>query len=88
MLPLNSLILIEYEEPSEKKTEGGLYVPPATNTINAKNFLREAKVIEVNPDSKHIKAGDSVYFDIRAIYKVPGEENKYFVRTEDTYGIK
>ena len=88
MLPLNSLIIIDYEEPTEKKTEGGLYVPPATNTINAKNFLREAKVVAVNPKCEHIKAGDSVYFDIRAIYLVPGEEHKYFVRTEDTYGVK
>lgn len=88
MLPLNSLVLIEYEEPVEKKTQGGLYVPPATNTVSSKNFLREAKVLEVNPDCKHIEMGNIVYFDIRAKYIVPGTENKYFVRTEDIYGVK
>lgn len=88
MLPLNNLVLIEYEEPTEKKTEGGLYVPPATTTVSAKDFLKEAKVLEVNPDAKHVKAGDTIYFDVRAKVIVPGRENQYFVRAEDVYGIK
>lgn len=88
MLPLNNLVLIEYEEPKEKKSEGGLYVPPATTTVTAKDFLKEGKVLEVNPDAKHVKAGDIIYFDIRAKVIVPSTNNQYFVRGEDVYGIK
>ena len=88
MLPLNNQVLIEYEEPKEKMSDGGLYVPPATTTVSAKDYLKEAKVLEVNPKAEHVKPGDTIYFDIRAKVIVPGTTNQYFVRGEDIYGIK
>ena len=47
MKPLNSLILIKYEEPTEKKTDSGLYVPQAVETVTAQNFLKEGTVSTV-----------------------------------------
>lgn len=88
MKPLNSLILIEYEEPTEKKTDAGLYVPPTANTVTAQDFLKEAKVVAVNEDENVIKAGDTVYFNIHSKTVVPDMENHYFVRKEDLYGVK
>jgi co-chaperonin GroES (HSP10) len=88
MLPLNSLIMVEYEEPAEKKTEAGLYVPPTTTTITAQDFLKEGTVLAVNPKEENIKVGDVVYFNIHAKTLVPGTKNQYFVRTEDLYGVK
>lgn len=88
MLPLNNYILIEYEEPKEKQTEGGLYVPPATTTVSAKNYLKEAKVLAVNTDIKNIKEGDTIYFDLRAKVVVPGTTNQYVIRGEDIYLVK
>jgi len=88
MLPMNNFVLIEYEEPTEKTTEGGLYIPPATTTVSAKDFLKEAKVLEVNPKAEHVKAGDTIYFDIRAKVIVPGTTNQFVIRGEDIYLIK
>lgn len=87
MKPLNSEILITYEEPTEKKTEGGLYVPPETNKMGgtANNFLKQGKVIAVNPDCKNIAVDDEILFDNRAKVKVPGMSGHYLVRTEDVY---
>ena len=87
MQPLNSLILIEYIEPKEKKTEGGLYVPPSQDN-KALGHLREGKVIEVNPEEKYIKPGQQILFNINAACYVPGDETKRFVRSEDIYAIK
>ena len=88
MKPLNSLILIKYEEPTEKKTDSGLYVPQAVETVTAQNFLKEGTVVAVNEDEKTIKVGDIVYFNIRAKAVVPEQSNMFFVRKEDLYGIK
>ena len=88
MKPLNSLILVEYEEPSEKKTDSGLYVPPAAYTITANDFLKEGTVLKVNPEEKHIKEGDKVYFNINARVKVPQHDNMLLVRSEDIYLVK
>lgn len=88
MKPLNSLILIKYEEPTEKKTDSGLYVPQAVETVTAQNFLKEGTVVAVNEDEKTIKVGDIVYFNIRAKAVVPEQANMFFVRKEDLYGIK
>lgn len=88
MKALNSLILIEYEEPSEKKTDSGLYVPPAANTVTAQDFLKEGKVLAINAKEEVVKVGDTVYFNIHAKTVVPGTKNQYFVRSEDLYGIK
>ena len=88
MLPLNNLILVEYEEPVEKKTEAGLYVPPTTTTTTAQDFLKEGKVLAVNPKEEHIKVGDTVLFSIYAKTVVPGTKNQFFVRLEDLYAVK
>ena len=88
MKPLNSLILIKYEEPTEKKTDSGLYVPQAVETVTAQNFLKEGTVVAVNEEEKTIKVGDIVYFNIRAKAVVPEQPNMFFVRKEDLYGIK
>lgn len=87
MKPLNSLILIKYCEPTEKKTQSGLYVPPTTDN-NAFNFLQEGEVLAVNPDCKHINVGDTVLFNMNATAKVPNIDDQRFVRTEDIYAVK
>ena len=86
MKPLNSLILIEYEEPVEKKTDAGIYVPP-TSDNNALGHLREAKVLAVNPKEEDIKVGDSILFNKLAATKVPGHTDKRLVRKEDCYAV-
>lgn len=88
MQPLNSLILIEYEEPKEQITDSGIYVPASANTVTAQDFLKQGKVLAVNADEKTIKPGDIVYFNLHAKTIVPGEKNQYFVRKEDLYGIQ
>lgn len=88
MLPLNSLILIQYEEPTEKKTDSGLYVPPAANTTTAKDFLKEGVVIAVNPDENNIQVGDTVLFSAYAITNIHGVKDQILVRKEDIYAIK
>lgn len=88
MKPMNSLILVQYEEPVEKTTASGIVVPPSANTITAQDHLKEGLVLEVNPKEEHIKIGDTVVFSIHAKTKVPGTENQYFVRKEDIYGVK
>lgn len=86
MKPLNTLILIEYEEPTEKKTETGIYVPPSVDN-NALGFLREAKVLAVNPKCENIKVGDTVLFNKNAATKVPTEKTQRLVREEDIYAV-
>lgn len=88
MKPQNSLILIEYVEETEKRTEAGIYVPP-TSENNAIGFLREGKVVAVNrkeeTEEKDINVGDTVYFNKNAITTIPTEKNKVLVRKEDIY---
>lgn len=86
MKPLNTLILVEYEEPTEKQTKSGLYVPP-TSDGKAFNFLRKGKVLAVNPECKHIEEGNTVLFNINAVAKVPDMTDKLLVRTEDIYAV-
>lgn len=90
MKPLNSLILIEYEEPVEKKTETGIYVPPTADN-NALGHLREGKVIEINrkeeTEDKDIKIGDTVLFNKLAATKVPGNDKLRLIRKEDLYAV-
>lgn len=88
MKPLNSLILVKYEEPTEKKTEAGLYVPPAANTVTASNFLKEGVVVAVNPKEENIKENDTILFNYNARVKVPGEKDLIMVRSEDIYAVK
>lgn len=86
MKPLNSEILIEYEVPTESKTEGGLYVPPSQDG-KANNFLRIGKVLEVNSKEEEIKVGDNILFNYQTKVKVPEHPNKFLVRKEDVYMI-
>lgn len=86
MKPLNNEILIEYEVPTEAKTEGGLYVPPSQDG-KANSFLREGKVLAVNKDEEEIKEGDVVLFNYNAKVFIPKEKNKMLVRREDIYLI-
>lgn len=88
MKPLNSLILIEYQEPQEKRTDSGIYVPSTANTVTAQDFLRAGKVLEVNADEELIKKGDTVYFNLHAKTVVPGQKDQYFVRKEDLYAVE
>ena len=89
MKPFNKEILIEYVEPTEQKSEGGLYIPPETNKMGgtANNFLRKGKVLAINKDEEVIKEGDEVLFDYRARVIVPGVENNYLLRNADIYMI-
>lgn len=86
MKPLNSLILIEYEEPSERITDGGIYVAPSADN-NALGHLRAAKVLAVNPKEEDIKVGDTILFNKLAATKVPKEDNKRLIRKEDCYAV-
>lgn len=83
--PLNSLILVEWQE-EEKKTESGLYIPP-TSDNNAFGFLKEGKVLNVNPDCKHIEVGDIVLFNHLAKTEIPKDKTMVLVRTEDVYAV-
>ena len=86
MKPLNSLILIEYTEPTEKKTDAGIYVPPTADN-NALGHLREATVLAINPKEEDVKVGDKVLFNKLAATKVPGQDDKRLIRKEDLYAI-
>ena len=89
MKPCNKEILINYEEPTEQKSEGGLYIPPETNKIGgtANDFLKEGTVIAVNEKEEVIKEGDKVLFDYRARVRVPNNPTKFLVRDVDIYMI-
>jgi len=89
MKPLNSEILITYEEPTEKKTEGGLYIPPETNKMGgtARDFLKKGVVVEVAQKEEIVKPGDEVLFDFRARVNVPNMADHYLLRSEDVYMI-
>lgn len=87
MKPLNSLILIHYEEEKEKKTEAGIFVP-TTAENNAIGFLRMGTVLEINRKEEEdgdIKVGDKVYFNKNAIATIPTEKDNVLVRKEDIY---
>lgn len=90
MKPVNSLILVQYEEEKEKQTETGIYIPPTAEN-NAIGFLRSGKVLEINrkeaEEEKDIKVGDTVLFNKNAICYIPTEKDKVFVRKEDVYGV-
>lgn len=86
MKPLNTLILIEFEEAGETKTKSGLYVP-ATVDKNALGFLREGKVLAVNPKEEIVKVGDTVLFNKNAAVEVPGNKSQRLIRTEDLYAV-
>lgn len=84
MKPLNNEILIEYETPTEAKTEGGLYVPPSQDG-KANSFLREGKVLAVNKDETELKEGDTVLFNYNARVYIPKHKDKILLRKEDIY---
>jgi len=88
MKPQNSLILVEYKQETEKKTEAGIYVPPTAEN-NAIGFLRMGTVIAVNrkeeTEEHDIKPGDKVYFNKNAITTIPTEKDNVLVRKEDIY---
>ncbi len=84
--PLNTYIIVAYEEPNEKKTESGLYVPNSVDN-NAFGFLRQGKVQAINPTCEHIAVGDSVWFNKNAKTNVPNDNTKILVRTEDVYAV-
>ena len=88
MKPQNSLILVEYKQETEKKTEAGIYVPPTAEN-NAIGFLRMGTVIAVNrkeeTEEQDIKPGDKVYFNKNAITTIPTEKDNVLVRKEDIY---
>ena len=86
IVPYNSYILIMYDEPEEKKTASGVYVPPSIDG-NAFGFLRSATVLEVNKDCKDIKKGDIVLFNKNAVADIPTNKIKKLVRTEDIYAV-
>lgn len=89
MKPLNKEILINYVEPTEQKSEGGLYIPPETNKLggNARDYLRKGSVVAVNDAEEKVKVGDNVLFDYRARVIVPGMENHYLLGIQDVYMI-
>ena len=89
MKPINTLILVQYEEETEKKTEQGIFIPKSAEN-NAIGFLRVGKVIEINRKEEEegdIKVGDEVYFNKNAICYIPTEKDKVFVRKEDIDGV-
>ena len=76
MKPLNSLILLEYEEPKEEKTASGLYVSGVNSLITATDFLKKGKVLAINDNEKTVKVGDIVLFNYNAKAKVPDTNNQ------------
>lgn len=86
MKPLNTLILIEYVKPEEKKTSTGVYIPPSVDD-RAFGFLAQATVLATNPDCKHVNVGDKVLFNQNAVANVPGQPNQKLVREEDLYAV-
>lgn len=89
MKPQNSLILIEYKEETEKKTEAGVILPKSTSANMATGFLRLGRVLAVNrkeeTEEHDIKVGDEVYFNINAKTLIPKQDDKILVRKEDIY---
>lgn len=90
MKPQNSWILIEYEEPKEKKTESGIILTGGEDV--ASGFLREGLVLEINrieeTENKDIKVGDRVLFNKNAMKaNIPNEPNKRLIRKEDIYVV-
>lgn len=89
MKPINTLILVQYEEEKEKKTEQGIFIPKSAEN-NAIGFLRIGTVLEINrkeAEEGDIKVGDKIYFNKNAICYIPTEQDKIFVRKEDIYGV-
>ena len=91
MKPQNSLILIEYVEETEKKTDVGVILPQSTSMHGAVDFLKSGKVLAVNrkeeTEEHDIKVGDTVYFNINAKTLVPKHPDKILVRKEDIYMV-
>ena len=89
MKPQNSLILGKYEEPKDKQTGTGIYIPDTAN--NATSFLRSGEVLAINRkeevEEKDIKVGDKVLFNKNALAPVPTVDNEYLVRKEDIYAV-
>lgn len=82
MLPVGNKVLISPypENPYKKVIEGNIIVDfdesifknPDTGEWDKNDRLVGcAKVIEVGPDCKWLKAGDDVYYDTRTVYPVP-----------------
>lgn len=86
IIPLNTNILIEYQEQTEKQTKNGIYIPQSVDE-NATGFLRTGKVVEVNPDCTTIEVGDIVLFNKNATCTIPTDKTKRLVRTEDIYAV-
>jgi len=91
MKPVNTLILVEFEEEKEVRTETGIYIQKSAEN-NALGFLRSGKVLAVNrkeeTEEKDIKVGDTVYFNKNAVCYIPTAKNQVFVRKEDVYGVE
>ncbi len=81
MLPMfNKVILLPYpSNPYKKTVQGSIIVEYNGDFMNPdsgeKDKLQElvacAKVIEVGPECKYLKAGDDIYYDPRTCYPVP-----------------
>jgi hypothetical protein len=92
MLPMgNKVILLPYpKNPYRKLIQGSLIVDYTGDFINPdsgeKDKLNElvgcAKVIEVGPEAKYVKAGDDVFYDTRTVYPVPFMSLGYILTSE------
>jgi hypothetical protein len=92
MLPMfNKVILLPYpNNPYKKSIEGSIIVEYNGDFMNPdsgeKDKLQElvgcAKVIEVGPEVKYVKAGDDIYYDPRTCYPVPFMSLGYKLTTE------
>lgn len=92
MLPMfNKVVLLPYPtNPYKKVVEGSIIVEYSGDFMNPdsgeKDKLQElvgcAKVIEVGPECKYLKAGDDIYYDPRTCYPVPFMSLGYKLTTE------
>ena len=82
LMPIGSkVILLPYPNNPYKKTitKSGLFVdydgsfmnPDSGEKDNMKQGIKCAKVIEVGPDCKMVRAGDDVFYESRAIAPIP-----------------
>ena len=88
---LNKVILMEYpENPYTELIRNGVIVgydgsfqnPDSGTPDKLTKLVSCAKVIEVGPEVKYLKAGDDVFYDTRTCYPVPFMRLGYILTSE------
>ncbi|MGV8961813.1 MAG: hypothetical protein ACOH2V_00260 [Candidatus Saccharimonadaceae bacterium] len=92
LLPmLNKVILLPYPRNPYKKILNGKIImdnsgsfknPDSGEQDDLKELVGCAKVIEIGPEAKYLKAGDDVFYDTRTCYPVPFMSQGYLLTGE------